>query len=119
MAYTLGSWNWIYVNIWVAIALLNQKFSDYGYKLINGSSMWAYVSHYLIIVMVEKYVVRPNAISFIPGFLTAFVLTEVGIIGSYLVLTYVFGFSSKKDKAALENQNARESLLKKEKALKS
>ena len=60
MAYTLGSWNWIYVNIWIAIALLNQKFSEYGYKLINGSSMWAYVSHYLIIVMVEKYVVRTN-----------------------------------------------------------
>jgi len=126
MAYTIGSWNWIYVNIWVAIALLNNKFNDYGYKLINGSSMWAYVSHYLIIVMVEKYVVRPAGLSFIPGFFTAFSLTEVGIIASYLVLTYVFGFSSAKDKAALENPNAtpneiaranRENLLAKEKAL--
>lgn len=73
--------------------------------------MWAYVSHYLIIVMVEKYVVRPGGLTFIPGFFTAFSLTEVGIVGSYLVLTYVFGFSSKKDKTALENQANSQTLL--------
>jgi hypothetical protein len=100
MAYTIGSWNWIYVNIWIAIAMLNKKFHEYGYKLINGSSMWAYVSHYLIIVYVEKFVVRPNGMTFVPAFLTAFSLTEVGILASYMTLTYVFGFSSKKDKAA-------------------
>lgn len=94
MAYTVGSWNWIYVNIWIAIALLNHKFNDYGYKLINGSSMWAYVSHYLIIVMVEKWVIRPAGLTFVPGFMVAFPLSEIGILASYLCLTYVFGFSS-------------------------
>lgn len=100
MAYTIGSWNWIYINIWVAIAFMNSKFNEYGYKLINGSSMWAYVSHYLFIVIVEKFVVRANGMTFVPAFLTAFSLTEVAIVTSYLMLTYVFGFSSKKDKAA-------------------
>lgn len=97
MTYTIGSWNWIYVNIWIAIALMNKKFNEYGYKLLNGSSMWAYVSHYLIIVMVEKWVVRPNGMTFVPAFMTAFALTEVGIIASYLMLTYAFG-GSKKEK---------------------
>ena len=37
--------------------------------------------------------------SFVPAFLTAYSLTEVGIVSSYLVITNVFRFSSKKDKA--------------------
>lgn len=93
--YLIGTWNWIYVNIWIAIQYLNSKFDDDSYKLINGSSMWAYLSHYLFIVIVEKQIVRRAEMSFVPAIGTAIVCSELAILGSYLILRAAFGFGKK------------------------
>jgi hypothetical protein len=37
----------------------NQKFNDYAYDLIIGSSMFAYVSHYLFVVISANNILRP------------------------------------------------------------
>jgi hypothetical protein len=55
--HTTGTWMWIYVNIWVAIALLNSKFNEYGHKLLNGGSLWCYVIHFLFVVVFAKEII--------------------------------------------------------------
>ena len=56
--YTTGTWQWIYMLVWLMEATSNQKYNDKLYDLIVGSSMWAYISHYFFIVLVSNYFVR-------------------------------------------------------------
>ena len=55
--YVVGTWQWVYVLVWIMKEIANQKFK--GYDLIVGSSMWAYMSHYFFIVIAANYIVRP------------------------------------------------------------
>ena len=42
----------------------NEKFNEGFYNLIVGSSMWAYISHYLFIVLCGNYVIRPFGLTY-------------------------------------------------------
>ena len=63
----------------------NSKFNEYAYDLIVGSSMWAYVSHYIFIVLSANYFVRPLGLSYEVALLSNLVITWVGIFSTYVI----------------------------------
>lgn len=64
----------------------NAKFNDWFYDLVVGSSMWAYISHYIFIVLSANYFVRPLSLSYEVAILSNMIITWVGIFSSYVVL---------------------------------
>ena len=62
--YTTGTWQWVYAMVWVMKEVANEKYSDFAYEVIVGSSMWAYISHYVFIVISANYIVRPLNLSY-------------------------------------------------------
>merc|ERR1712146_715127 len=84
--HTLGTWLWVYTNIWVAIATLNDKFNERAYKYICDGSLWCYVSHYLFIVLVGYYIVRPLNLSFVPAFFVMFFGTEFFVMITWIMM---------------------------------
>jgi len=97
--HTTGTWMWIYVNIWVAIALLNSKFSEYGHKLLNGGSLWCYVIHFLFVVIFAKEIIIGRKFTFVPATAIVFFLTEGSVMLSWALILYLSGSSkdSKKE----------------------
>ena len=65
----------------------NEKFNETFYNLVVGSSMWAYISHYLFIVLSGNYVIRPLGLTYPQGVIVDLVLTELAIMLSYILLT--------------------------------
>ena len=65
----------------------NEKYNDFIYDLIVGSSMWAYISHYVFIVLSANYFVRVFGLGYHQAVLANFVWTQVGILISYAVLS--------------------------------
>lgn len=63
----------------------NSKFNEYAYDLIVGSSMWAYVSHYIFIVLSANYFVRPLSLSYEVALLSNLIITWVGIFSTYVI----------------------------------
>jgi len=84
--YVIGSFLWVYYYSWLAVACLNQEFDKYWYKFINGSSMWAYISHYMWIVMICQIFVRPLKLSMGIASLVNLVCSQALIMGSYYLL---------------------------------
>lgn len=84
--HTLGTWLWVYVNIWVAIITINNKFSDRAYKYICDGSLWCYVSHFLFIVLIAFYVVRPLKLTYFPAFFVMFFGTEIGVMVTWIMM---------------------------------
>lgn len=62
--FCLGSWQWVYTLLWVGRNICNNKFSDYWYDVIVGSSMTAYISHYVFIVISSNFIVLPLQLSY-------------------------------------------------------
>lgn len=91
--HTTGTWMWIYVNIWVAIALLNTKFNEYGHKLLNGGSLWCYVIHFLFVVVFAKEIIIGRKFTFAPATAIVFLLTEASVNLSWAGIMYLTGAS--------------------------
>ena len=81
--YVLGSFFWVYFYSWLALAYLNAEYDVFWYKFINGSSMWAYLSHYMWIVIVCQIFVRPFNMDFGPAAIINLVVSEALILASY------------------------------------
>ena len=77
--FSLGSWLWVYTLLWVGKRIANQKFNHYYYELIVGSSMNAYVFHYLFIVLASTLLVRPLQLDYIPALVTNWCVAIAGI----------------------------------------
>jgi len=65
--YTTGTWMWIFTTLWLMHLVSNKKFNETTYKLITGSALYAYVSHYFWIVMIAVFIIRPYQIPFLPA----------------------------------------------------
>ena len=65
---------------------LNKKFSDKIYDLFVNSSMWAYLSHYLWIMIIVHYFCRPLGISFAGHVIFSVIGCEICIVLSYLAI---------------------------------
>lgn len=82
--HTMGTWLWVYTNIWVAIVVLNSKFGETAHKLLNQGSLWCYASHYLFIVLISYYIVRPMGMTFAQAFFTIFFGAEIGVMITWI-----------------------------------
>ena len=84
--YTTGTWQWVYGLVWMMQAFANEKYSDFWYDLIVGSSMWAYISHYFFIVLSANYIVRPLNLSYLSATICNVVFTWVCIFITNAIL---------------------------------
>lgn len=72
----------------------NEKFNDYAYDLIVGSSMWAYISHYIFIVISANYFVRPMNLTYSTAIMSNMLITWIGIFASYMILNKIHSLYS-------------------------
>lgn len=88
--YTTGTWAWVYLITWVMHYAANQKFNETGYKLLAGSSLYAYLSHYFFIILISTFIIRPYKIEFVPALVVNLLLTNAIILLSYLILNFFY-----------------------------
>ena len=87
-------------------------FNQPTYKLLTGSSLYAYVSHYFFIIMIAIFIIRPYKITFIPALVLEIVLTNSIILISYVILDFVYElFVPPKQKASDKEEEERQALL--------
>ena len=68
----------------------NKKFNNTAYDLLAGSSLYAYVSHYLWIILIAVLIIRPYKISFIPALFLNIILTNFIILTSYALFALIY-----------------------------
>uniref|UniRef100_A0A7S3CJM0 Uncharacterized protein n=1 Tax=Strombidium rassoulzadegani TaxID=1082188 RepID=A0A7S3CJM0_9SPIT len=78
--FVLGSFSWVYLLTWTSKYILNSKFNDTVFKLFVQGSMFAYLSHYLWIVLCNQYVVRRLDLPYSTGVFVTFFFTQVCIV---------------------------------------
>ena len=88
--YTTGTWAWVYLVTWMMHAFANKEFNKTTYKLVTGSSMYAYVSHYFFIIMIAVLIIRPYKISFLPALFINIFLTNGIILLSYMFMNFIY-----------------------------
>ena len=114
--YTTGTWIWVFTIVWIMQAIANKKFNETSYKLITGSSLFAYLSHYFWIILVAVLLIRPYKITFIPALLIELVLVNAAILVTYLILNFFYelAFPPKKKEASADQDPDTTPLLEKE-----
>lgn len=93
---------WIYFISWTMHHIANKKFNETGYNLVTGSSLYAYLSHYFFIILIAVMVIRPYKISFIPALAVEIVGTNLCILVTYLIFSFIYDLivpKKKKDSA--------------------
>jgi len=101
--YTTGTWLWLYTTTWLMQAFSNKKFNDTAYKLLTGSSLYAYVSHYTFIILISVFIVRPYKLGFISALFVNILLTNLIILLSYALFAWIWELifpPKKKEEAA-------------------
>ena len=88
--YTTGTWCWVYIVTWMMHAFANKEFNKTTYKIITGSSMYAYVSHYFFIIMIAVLIIRPYKISFLPALFLNIFLTNGVILLTYMFFVFIY-----------------------------
>lgn len=88
--YTSGTWLWVYVISWTMHWVANKKFNEYTYRILTASSLYAYLSHYLYIILIAVTIIRPYQLSFIPGLIIEVILTNAIIISSYVLFDWIW-----------------------------
>jgi hypothetical protein len=63
----------------------NQKFNLIIYKYFVGNALYAYVCHYLIIIMIAVLIIRPYGIGFVPALFIEVLLTNAIITFTYAI----------------------------------
>lgn len=101
--HTLGTWIWVYTNIWVAIQTLNHKFGERWYQLLNGGSLWCYCSHYLFIVLTAQFIVRPLGLTFMPAAFVTFLSVEISVLVTWMGILAIIDLFPKKESKKEEN----------------
>lgn len=116
--YTTGTWVWICMITWLMQAYCNKMFNQPTYKLLTGSSLYAYVSHYFFIIMIAIFVIRPYKITFIPALVLEIVLTNAIILVTYIILDFVYElFVPPKQKQQDKDEEERQQLLQQQEVL--
>lgn len=82
--------------------IANAKFHDEVYRVVNGSSMYAYLSHYFFIIVFAVTIIRPYKITFVWALILEVVLVNLVIILTYLLFDFLWSLcfprKDKKDK---------------------
>jgi hypothetical protein len=88
--YTTGTWMFVFMISWVMHDLANKKFNDYAYRVLSGSSLYAYLSHYFFILVIAVTIIRPLGIPFVPAIFIEFILVNVVVFGSYMLFLLIY-----------------------------
>jgi hypothetical protein len=75
---------------WLMHYAANKKFNETGYKLLAGSSLYAYLSHYFFIIAVSVGIIRPYKLEFLPALAVNLILTNAMILVSYMILNFIY-----------------------------
>ena len=75
--YTFGSWNWIHMMLYVAGIMMNQKFDEWWYDQIVGSSMIMYLVHYPLVTIAARIFVMHLDIHIAWYMVLLFIVTEL------------------------------------------
>lgn len=78
--------------VWAFKEHSNAKFNDYLYDLIVGSSMWAYISHYVFIVLSANYIVRPLGLTYVQALISNVLFAEVMVLITYFLIEKIYSF---------------------------
>lgn len=89
--YAIGTWQWVYALVWMMREHANERYSEWAYQLIVGSSMWAYISHYFFVVLSSNYIVRPLQLSYYSAVLTNLLFTWACILLTNCLLERLTG----------------------------
>jgi len=81
---------WVFTVTWLMHSVANKKFHEPTYKLLTGSSLYAYLSHYFFIIVIAVTIIRPYKIGFLPALGLEILLTNATIIGSYVILDFLY-----------------------------
>jgi len=114
--YTSGTWMWVFTFTWIMHAFANKMFHEPTYKLVTGSSLYAYVSHYFFIIMIAVLLIRPYKITFVPALVLEIILTNATILLSYVILNFFYELivPAKKKEKDEGTEEERQNLLNKE-----
>jgi hypothetical protein len=97
-------------------AFANKEFNKTTFKLVTGSSMYAYVSHYFFIIMIAVLIIRPYKITFLPALFLNIFLTNAIILLSYIFFVFIYELiippKSEKEASTPGDEAEREGLLK-------
>lgn len=88
--YTSGTWVWLYSIIWIMAWVANDKFNDTIFNYVIGSSMYAYLSHYLYILLISVFIVRPYKLGFVNACALMFFGTQLIILLTYVPLNFLY-----------------------------
>uniref|UniRef100_A0A7S3FUF9 Acyltransferase 3 domain-containing protein n=1 Tax=Strombidium rassoulzadegani TaxID=1082188 RepID=A0A7S3FUF9_9SPIT len=114
--YTSGTWMWIYFIAWTMHHIANKKFNEATYRLLTGSSLYAYLSHYFFIILIAVVILRPYKIDFVPALAIEMVLTNFLILVTYLIFNFFYELvipPKKRDqKTPMQEQEEQRALLK-------
>ena len=87
--HSLGSFYLVYFLCWYMKTVSNQKFNNNVYNVVVGGSMWAYLSHYLWIVITVALVVLPNKLDFSVAAPVTWIGTEILVVLSQFLLQFI------------------------------
>ena len=71
--------------------IANKKFNEYAYRILSGSSMYAYLSHYFFIILFAVLIIRPYQMDFIPALILELVLVNGVILLTYMLFDFLYG----------------------------
>jgi len=84
---------WIFLISWGLHYVANKEFHKETYRIVNGSSMYAYLSHYFFIIVVAVTLIRPYKIPFVGALFIEFILVNLMIIISYLIFDFLWSLA--------------------------
>lgn len=89
--------------------IANEKFNDEVYRIVNGSSMYAYLSHYFFIILFAVLIIRPYKVPFVWALIIEVILVNLVIILSYLLFDWLISLCfPRKDKKEPEKPKEEE-----------
>jgi hypothetical protein len=88
--YLAGSFYWVFLLDFIGEFLCNsdEAAKSILYKVVVDPSMWAYLSHYLWVVIICVYIVKPSEMGLFSSLLVLLLLTHLFILASYVILTF-------------------------------
>ena len=88
--YTTGTWMFLYIISWIMQVIANKKFNDYAYRVLSGSSLYAYLSHYFFILVIAVTIIRPLSIPFVPALFIEFILVNAVVLLTYMFFLFIY-----------------------------
>lgn len=94
--HSAGSFFYTYYLTWYMKYISNEIFNKRVYDIVVGGSMYAYLLHYLWIVIMVNNFVKPYDLEFFPAVVVTYIGTEIQILLFHLFTEFLQGKMAKK-----------------------